>query len=454
MLLPNKSLFRSATECKYLKVGKMLCVLGFSGYIGMGCGHAADPEITGSNAEKHSIGLRSNGQVIAWGNQQNGRLGDGVTTNTTSGPVQMGKLPAGSPWAVYMTNAVGVSTGSEHSLVVDSYGYAWVCGENSHGQLGDNTFVDKSYLVQVVKSTTSGDYLTNVVQVAGGDRFSEAVDSSGLVWAWGWQADGRLGNGTATGNQRYAEVVQKDTGGNLTGIDKIAVGHSHTLALDDDIDGGIVWVWGDNTSAKIGYHPVLPGGGNATRLETASRLAQTVGVPLNGVADVSAGYLHSVILKSDGSVWTCGEQLDGRLGNGATTTASMAGTVQVQAISTAGDPLVENPSSTLTNIVMVAAGPNHTLALKAGGTVWVWGVNNEGQLGDGTLTNRSKAVKVPGLTDIVWVGAGGLDDDSNTSFALKSDGTLYAWGSNSNKELADGTTTNRSSPVVSTATGF
>ncbi len=74
-----------------------------------------------------------------------------------------------------ISDAVAVATGSEHSLIVDEWKYVWTCGDNAHGQLGDNTFVDKSYLTRVVKSTTSIDYLTNIVQVAGADRFSVCI---------------------------------------------------------------------------------------------------------------------------------------------------------------------------------------------------------------------------------------------------------------------------------------
>jgi alpha-tubulin suppressor-like RCC1 family protein len=401
--------------------------------------------VTGGNATQHAVGLRNNGEVIGWGSQYKGRLGNGVTTNSSVSPTVMKKLVSGSP--VTISDAVAVAAGSVHSVVADASGYAWVTGDNAHGQLGNNTTTDSSYLNRVIKSTTSTDYLTGITQVAAGLSFSEALDTSGQVWAWGWQADGRLGNGVTNGDKLYAGKVETAPSTYLTGMEKIAVGEAHTLAVDDDVAGGTVWVWGENAAGKLGV-------GDTTRRERAVKMKASLGVDFTGVADVSAGSTHSVMLKTDGTVWCCGQQSGGRLGNGASGAGSVTYPVQVQAVSSAGDPYRENPASTLQKIVMIAAGPKHTLALKEGGTVWAWGSNAQGQLGDGTTTNRDQAVKVPGLTDIVWIGTGGLDGYSHTSFALKKDGTLYAWGSNGEKELADGTTTDRSSPVVSSANNF
>ena len=103
----------------------------------------------------------------------------------------------------------------------------------------------------------------------------------------------------------------------------------------------------------------------------------------------------------------------------------------------------------MTGVVALAAGQYYSLALKSDGTVWAWGFNTYGELGDGTTTNRFSPVQVSGLTDVVAVAAG-----LSHGLALKSDGTVWAWGPNSNGQLGDGTTTNRSSPVrVSGLTG-
>jgi alpha-tubulin suppressor-like RCC1 family protein len=90
----------------------------------------------------------------------------------------------------------------------------------------------------------------------------------------------------------------------------------------------------------------------------------------------------------------------------------------------------------------LAGGSRFTVLVKPDGTVWTWGQNQEGQLGDGTTTNRTVPAPVPGLSDVVAVAAGG-----HFVLALKSDGTVWAWGQNSNGELGDGTNTRQTSPV-------
>jgi len=153
--------------------------------------------------------------------------------------------------------------------------------------------------------------------------------------------------------------------------------------------------------------------------------------PVGGIrrtaAPVAAGESHSLAVKSDGTVWAWGQNGSGQLGDGTTTPYSRS------------TPL---PVSNLTGVVSVAAGYAHSLAVKSDGTLWAWGRNVYGQLGDGTTTDRLTPMPVLGLTGVVTVAAG-----SGHSLALKSDGTLWAWGRNAQGQLGDGTTTARLTPV-------
>ncbi len=151
---------------------------------------------------------------------------------------------------------------------------------------------------------------------------------------------------------------------------------------------------------------------------------------LTGITAISTQRLHTLALKSDGTVWSWGKDYYGELGDGGTN-LDKATPVQV---------------SGLTGIIAIAAGGNHSLALKSDGTVWSWGHNSNGQLGDGTTTDRGAPVAVAGgLTGVVAIAAG-----YHHSIAVKSDGTVRAWGINQYGNLGDGTTTQRNSPVTVT----
>jgi alpha-tubulin suppressor-like RCC1 family protein len=178
-------------------------------------------------------------------------------------------------------------------------------------------------------------------------------------------------------------------------------------------DDGTVLAWGDNTWGQLGVGTTTarPGAGTVTGL--------------SGVTQVSAGYVHTIALKTDGTVWAWGFNAVGTLGNGTTTDSSSP--VQV-----AG----------LDHVVGISAGFFHNLAVKDDGTVWAWGFNVTSQLGDGTASDRWVPVRVIGLTGINQVAAGGYH-----SLAIRSDGTVWAWGFNGFGELGDGTTNTRASAI-------
>ncbi|WP_068468395.1 PKD-like domain-containing protein [Candidatus Protochlamydia phocaeensis] len=352
----------------------------------------------------HSLALKSDGTVWAWGINNFGQLGNG--TNTSSNlPVQVG---GGTP----LTDIIAIAGGGSYSLAVRSDGTVWMWGANTLGQLGNGTNTSSNLPVQVGGGTP----LTDVIAIAGGYTQSLAVRSDGTVWAWGGNSNGQLGNGTNTDSNL---PVQVGGGTPLTDVIAIAGGNEHSLALRSD---GTVWAWGGNNLGQLG---------NGTNANSNLPLEVGGGTPLTNVIAIAAGINYSLALQSDETVWAWGENTNGQLGNGTITNSNLP----VQTVDLVG----------IEGLKAIASGSYHSLALRSDGTVWAWGFNGYGELGNGTNTDSSLPVQVGGgvpLTNVVAIAAG-----REQSLALKSDGTVWAWGGNANGQLGNGTTTDSSVPV-------
>ena len=228
--------------------------------------------------------------------------------------------------------------------------------------------------------TGGGQAALGVKAIAAGGGHSLAVASDGTVWAWGSNDYGQLGDGTHTDRPTPVPVS------GLTSVVAVAAGEEHSLAVKGD---GTVWAWGRNYYGQAGV-------GTTT---DRPRPVQVSG--LAGAVAVAASGSGSLALKGDGTVWAWGHRV--------TTPAPVSG---------------------LSGVVAVAAGDSHYMALKGDGTLWAWGSNEEGQLGNGTMTAFSTPVQVSGLTGVVAIGTGALH-----SLAVKADGTVWAWGSNEAGQL-------------------
>ncbi|MBT9253100.1 MAG: hypothetical protein KM296_05345 [Brockia lithotrophica] len=248
--------------------------------------------------------------------------------------------------------------------------------------------------------------------ISAGGAHALALLPDGTVRAWGYNAYGQLGDGTT--ENRTSPVSVKD----LADVVQVAAGDMHSVALKKD---GTVWVWGDNRFGELG---------------TDAKTSSSVPLRLEGldrVVAVSAGYGYSLAVREDGTAWAWGSNEFGQLGAGLP----------------AGNAFLFRPVQVkdLADVVQVAAGISHgngvhSLALKRDGTVWAWGWNRFGQLGDGTKENRTSPVPVKDLTEVVQVAAG-----DGHSLALKRDGTVWAWGDNTFGQLGDGTRGARPTPV-------
>jgi len=374
-----------------------------------------------------------------------------VTPAGTSSAVQLssagyvGELPS-PPSTASETPPAGLpvlAAGSGHSLAIAADGTVWAWGWNGEGQLGDGTTRDRSTTpVQVAG-------LTNAIAVAAGSSHTVALRRDGTVWAWGQNEQGQLGDGTTRDRSTPVQVQ------GLTNAIAVAAGWDHTVALRRD---GTVWAWGRNGEGQLG---------DGT---TTDRLTPVQVQGLIDVVAIARGASHTLALRRDGTVGAWGSNYPlGQLGDGSTTNRSTP--VQVQGltgvVAISGGcwhsvalhldgtvwawGWIAGPSTNrltpvqvqgMTDVVAIAGGHWDRIALRRDGTVWAWGDNDFGQLGDGTTTSRLAPVQVQGLTDVVAIAAGEYH-----TLALGRDGTIWAWGSNYVGELGDGTMTGRVTPV-------
>jgi alpha-tubulin suppressor-like RCC1 family protein len=264
------------------------------------------------------------------------------------------------------TNWKQVAPGIYHTAAIKTDGTLWTWGQNTYGQLGDNTTTHKSSPVQTVAGGT------NWKQVACGNH-TAAIKTDGTLWTWGRDNYGQLGDNT-TANK--SSPVQTVAGG--TNWKQVSSGTNHTAAIKTD---GTLWTWGRDNYGQLG---------NNTTANKSSPV-QTVAGGTNW-KQVAGDATHTAAIKTDGTLWMWGYNLYGQLGNNTITSKSSP----VQTV--AGG----------TNWKQISCGYHHTIAIKTDGTLWTWGYDNYGQLGNNTITSKSSPVQtVAGGTNWKQVAGGG-----------------------------------------------
>ena len=341
----------------------------------------------------HTTSLNNDGTVWAWGSGQSGELGDGgigpgVQTLT---PVQVTGL----------NNVTAISAGRGCVYALKSDGTVWAWGSNSSGQLGDGTTTNRSHPVQV-------NGLTNVAAISASPFLGAAVKTDGTVWVWG---DTTLGSNTFTVSTTPIKV------NGIANVSAISAGEGHLLMLSTD---KTVWAMGANSRGQLG---------DGT---TTNRPSPVQVVGLTNVTRIAAGEDEfSLALKEDGTIWAWGNNFSGQLGPGGGNLdfSPHANPVQVTSL----------PAG-MTNI---SAGGRFCLALAGDGTVWSWGDNSSSQLGQGTSVSQNPIPKqIPNFGNVSAIDAGG-----GHSVALKNDGSIWTWGNNFFGQLGDGTTSTHLAPA-------
>lgn len=363
-----------------------------------------------------SFALMADGTVRGWGDNGQRMLTDGTTTDRTY-PVTI-QASAGTP----LTDVRKIDAQGNSMIAAMADGSIRTSGYNGFGMVADGSTTTPSYPVESRLDATTR--LTGVSEVAAGRYSGMVALGDGTIWTSGWNVDGALGDGTTTNRSYYG----RSHFAARHGYASMAAGCRHSLGLRFD---GQVWAIGANEAGQLGN-------GTATDSTFPGRALRAAGTPLTGVVGVAAGCSHSLALDSAGTVWSWGSDADGQLGDGT----AGAGNAYARQVTTDG-------TQPLTGIVAIAAGSGHSLARRVDGSVWAWGDNASGQLGDGTTADRAVAARV--RLDAVPTYLGGtlaIAAGGRHSMAVMPDGSSRAWGEGTAGQLADGASADAAYPVT------
>ena len=359
----------------------------------------------------------ANLRMLGWGENGSGQLGNGSTTNSTTGvAVDMTGLLAGK-------SITAMAAGGAHTLALCADGTLAAWGSNSNGQLGNST-AGSSAPVPVLVDRSGVLAGKTVVAIAAGFAHNLALCSDGTLAAWGYNVYGQVGGGSGT---TIATPVPVSRAGVLAGkvVTAIAAGYYHSLALCAD---GTLAAWGGNDYGQLGN-------GN-TSFSTSPVAVDRAGV-LAGktVTGIGAGSHHCFALCSDGTVTAWGSNSPGSLGNNTTTNSNV--------------PVLVDRSGILSGktVAAISAGGSFGLALCSNGTVAAWGENSSSQLGNGGGGNSKVPVWVTSTGVLSGKSVTAIDAGGSHSLGLCADGALVAWGYNYSGQLGNGSTTSSSVPV-------
>ena len=379
--------------------------------------HGADVVSVWGGA-RGTIILKSDGTIWTWGANFNGKLGIGEANDLRAlTPVEV----HGAGNAGFFNSVKAIMGGEIHNVALKSDGTVWCWGWNAFGQLGNGT-TDDSW-VPTQAGLTATPPMTNVVKLGGRPYFTLAEKADGTIWAWGMNQYGQMGNGTVTPqssppNSVPVMVSNSAPGGPINGALQITCGYQFGAALATN---GTVWIWGSGSHGEQGTGAV-----------TANYIP--VQVPgLTNITQISAGWFHILARKSDGTVWAWGNNSSGEVGDGTTNNDFTPARVL-----------------NVSNIVAVSGGDSHSSALATDGTIWKWGRNDVGELGINSADTNAHPLPVKILTDKFGNGFSNVVMMAARDYhniAVKADGSVWMWGANDQGQCGDGTQNDAWHPV-------
>lgn len=338
----------------------------------------------------HTLAIRDGGAIFTWGRNNNGQLGIGTSGGQQNTPQQVGTD----------LNWQTISAGNSHNLALKSTGTLWAWGRNGDGQIGIGSNASMFTSPQQIGTAT------NWNKISAGDEFCIALKTDGTLWAWGDNTYGQLGDNSAIDKNAPVQI------GTQTDWIQISAGTDHVLALKSN---GTLWAWGRNNVGQFG---------------TASPLSSLVPIQIGTDTNwnqIFAAREHSIALKTDSTYWVWGANSNGQFGNGTTTSSATPTAI-----------------TGFNNPIQISKGHQHSVIIKQDGTLWSTGGNASGQLGNGNNTQQTTAVQENTLATNWAIVASKV---SHTA-ALKSDGTLYTWGANLYGQLGDGSASAKNTPTI------
>ncbi len=292
-----------------------------------------------------------------------------------------------------------ISAGGKHSCSIKNLdGSLWCWGNNESGQLGNNTTTS----VSSPRSISSESWQTVVT----GDKHSCAIDENDALYCWGKNDAGQVGNGTTIPQEEPAAIA--------TNADwrDISLGKNHSCAIKND---NFLWCWGSNTSLQLGHSPT-----NNRRPSLLSKTNADESIVTEQWSATASGNSHTcAIHNTDQSLWCWGGNGNGQIGQG-TISALIAEPTELAAGS---------------QWLSIAANGNHSCAIRSDSSLWCWGGNDAGQVGNGSNENVTTPTLINSATDWRIIDLG-----TDHSCGIKNDNTLWCWGDNSESQLGDGTT--------------
>jgi len=368
-------------------------------------------EIQNSNisiGEWISFAIKSDNTLWAWGSNSGSQFGNGTSGGMSKVPIHV------------LDDIVYISTSEFYTMAIRSDRSLWAWGWN----LRDMMFgVENDNEWQSTPVKVTGDVIS--VSTSGGHTMIIRGDNS--LWGWGENESGQLGIGTFEGSPIPVRIMDD--------VIAVSTGAGHTMVIRSD---NSLWGFGNNGHGQLGDE-TLP-------RDFMSGISEPIGIMTDVIA-VSAGGSHTMAIRTDHTLWAWGDNSFGQLGDGTTRMSLDEDSGELIEI----DNNRYSPIQIMDDVIAVSASSLHTMAIRSDNSLWGWGLNWQGQLGDGSIINwddpdmddlfgRTNPTRVKENVIEVATSAG-------HTLAITADGNLYAWGNNSIGQLGDGTEETRTLPV-------